>query len=99
MNDVTWETLDWDVLDRLRAIFLSEAPPHGGYWKSAFDLANYDFTFGRRIAWKWDAVLREEGYYCLSVATLDRLFKQAGFAQVRTLRDRLPIPLIAAATG
>jgi len=59
MNDVTWETLDWDALDRLRAIFLSEAAPRGMYWTARSDLANYDFTFGRRIAWKWVAVLRE----------------------------------------
>ena len=59
MKDVTWETLDWDALDRLRAIFLSEAAPRGMYWTARSDLANYDFTFGRRIAWKWDAVLRE----------------------------------------
>ena len=59
MGNVTWDTLDWDALDRLRAIFLSEAGPRGMYWTSRSDLVNYDFTFGRRIAWKWDAVLRE----------------------------------------
>ena len=34
---------------------------HSGspYWRSREDLANYDFTYGERIGWKWDAVLSE----------------------------------------
>ncbi len=55
---MTWEELDWAALDRLRDQFLSGAPA-AGYWTSRDDLANYDFTFARRIGWKWDAVLRE----------------------------------------
>ena len=54
-----WETLDWQALDRLRGIFLAEEKPRGDYWRSRADLENYDFTFGQRIAWKWDAVLNE----------------------------------------
>lgn len=57
-GDLTWETLDWSALDRLRVQFLGGVP-RGPYWNTRSDLANYDFTFGRRIAWKWDAVLRE----------------------------------------
>lgn len=53
-----WETLDWAALDRLRERFL-KAAPGADYWSSPADLANYDFTYGQRIAWKWDAVMRE----------------------------------------
>lgn len=56
---MTWESLDWSALDRLRTGFLSGAVPHGAYWQSARDLAAYDFTYGERIGWKWDAVLAE----------------------------------------
>jgi Mitochondrial small ribosomal subunit Rsm22 len=56
---MTWEELDWAVLDRLRDLFLSGGAARGPYWTSREDLANYDFTFGERIGWKWDAVLRE----------------------------------------
>jgi hypothetical protein len=54
-----WEQLDWAVLDRLRDLFLSGRAAQGPYWTSREDLANYDFTYGERIGWKWDAVLRE----------------------------------------
>ena len=56
---MTWEDLDWPALDRLRAGFLEGATSSGPYWKSASDLASYDFTYGERIGWKWDQVLRE----------------------------------------
>jgi SAM-dependent methyltransferase len=56
---VTWETLDWPALDRLRAGFLDGGAARGPYWKSPHDLAVYDLTYGERIGWKWDAVLRE----------------------------------------
>src|SRR5215203_3701374 len=56
---LTWEALDWEVLDRLRATFLAGQPATGNYWQSAVDLANYDFTYAQRIGWKWDAVLAE----------------------------------------
>lgn len=59
MNSLSWETLDWTALDRLRDIFLAGQPPGGSYWNSLSDVANYDFTFAQRIGWKWDAVLRE----------------------------------------
>lgn len=55
---MTWTELNWPTLDRLRDRFLQgsiDAP----YWESSDDLANYDFTFGERIGWKWDHVLRE----------------------------------------
>jgi hypothetical protein len=57
--ELTWETLDWDTLERLRAQFLSGRPPDRPYFNSHADLANYEFTFAQRIAWKWDSVLRE----------------------------------------
>jgi len=53
------ENLDWDALDRLREGFLSGAAAAGPYWESRADLAAYDATYGERIGWKWDAVLRE----------------------------------------
>lgn len=53
------EGLDWQALERLRARFLAGQPGRGPYWESDAELAAYDATFGERIGWKWDAVLRE----------------------------------------
>lgn len=53
-------TLDWDALERLRAVFLArEAAATGPYWQSQATLAAYDATYGERIGWKWDALLAE----------------------------------------
>ena len=57
--EVTWDTLDWAALERLRDGFLSGAGAAGAYWQAPSDLASYDLTFAQRIAWKWDAVLAE----------------------------------------
>ena len=54
---MNWESLDWPTLDRLRETFLAGKP--GDYWRSRSDLENYDFTYGQRIGWKWNAVLAE----------------------------------------
>jgi ribosomal protein RSM22 (predicted rRNA methylase) len=64
---VDWQSVDWAALARLRDVFLGRArapgggpaapAPPGPYWTSVRDLESYDFTFGRRIAWKWAAVL------------------------------------------
>jgi hypothetical protein len=59
MKPLSWETLDWTALDRLRDTFLAGQPPGGSYWQSLSDLANYDVTYAQRIGWKWEAVLRE----------------------------------------
>lgn len=56
---MTWDEIDWTALARLREGFLHGPAVAGPYWRSADDLANYDFTYGERIGWKWDAVLRE----------------------------------------
>ena len=56
---MNWESLDWEVLDRLRGNFLSGAAAEGPYWHTLTDLECYNFTYGQRIGWKWDAVLRE----------------------------------------
>lgn len=56
---MTWEKLDWEVLDRLRETFLNQDKTAGPYWHTITDLECYDFTYGERIGWKWDAVLRE----------------------------------------
>jgi hypothetical protein len=62
---MTWSEIDWKALDRLRQGFLGPGAraegegPTEGYWTSARDLANYDFTYGERIGWKWDAVIDE----------------------------------------
>ncbi len=39
-------------------------------------------------------VIRGGRYYCVSIATLEKLLKQAGFGPVKTLRDRFFQPLI-----
>jgi Mitochondrial small ribosomal subunit Rsm22 len=54
---MNWDSLDWTALDRLRETFLTGST--GDYWRSRSDLENYDFTYGQRIAWKWNAVLAE----------------------------------------
>ena len=56
---MNWSELDWGALDRLRQNFLGGAAATGPYWQTSEDLANYDFTYGERIGWKWDQVLRE----------------------------------------
>lgn len=56
---MTWDEIDWNTLERLRVGFLSGAAATGPYWQTPEDLANYDFTYGERIGWKWDHVLRE----------------------------------------
>jgi hypothetical protein len=56
---MTWQTIDWEALDRLRDTFLSGQPSPGNYWMTWTDLASYDLTFAQRIGWKWDAVIAE----------------------------------------
>ena len=56
---MTWTELDWKALDRLREKFLHGTAAAGPYWETPEDLASYDFTYGERIGWKWDQVLRE----------------------------------------
>ncbi len=56
---MNWETLDWEILDRLRETFLSDAKSAGPYWHTITDLECYNLTYGERIGWKWDAVLAE----------------------------------------
>ncbi|HAB19108.1 MAG TPA: small ribosomal subunit Rsm22 family protein [Verrucomicrobiota bacterium] len=51
--------VDWQALERMRAVFLEGTPVRGSYWRSESDLANYDATLGERIGWKWDAALTE----------------------------------------
>jgi hypothetical protein len=54
-----WTPHQLDALRRLRARFLEGTAGAADYWRSAEELALYDATFGERIGWKWDAVLRE----------------------------------------
>jgi hypothetical protein len=56
---LTWEALDWQIIERLRTTFLAANPQPASYWNCRADLEHYEFTFGQRVAWKWDAVLRE----------------------------------------
>ena len=56
---MTWEELDWTALERFRELFLRGSAVAEPYWKTPADLASYDFTYGERIGWKWDHVLRE----------------------------------------
>lgn len=57
--EMTWDQLDWHILDRLRDGFLTGAAARGPYWQSPDDLAHYNVTFAERIGWKWDHVLAE----------------------------------------
>ena len=41
-------------------------------------------------------VIRGGRYYCVTTETLEKLFRQAGFIEVRTLQDRFYQPLIVA---
>lgn len=51
---------DWATLQRLRDTYLTPEKTGGGdYWTCPRDLELYDATFGQRIAWKWENVLRE----------------------------------------
>jgi hypothetical protein len=56
---VDWQSVDWNALEKLRDVFFGRAATEtiGPYWTDAAQLASYDFTLGRRIAWKWAAVL------------------------------------------
>lgn len=56
---MNWEELDWEALGRLRRRFIGEEGFDGPYWTSAAELSGYDATYGERIGWKWDQVLRE----------------------------------------
>ncbi len=56
---MTWDDLDWQILDRLRDGFLHGGAAQGPYWQSHDDLAHYDHTYAERIGWKWDHVLGE----------------------------------------
>ena len=56
---VNLDQIDWASLERLRAGFLSGEAASGPYWRARSDLESYDATFGERIGWKWDSVLRE----------------------------------------
>ena len=54
-----WSARQIAELRRLRAGFLAGTAGDADYWRSEEELALYDVTFGERIGWKWDAVLRE----------------------------------------
>lgn len=41
-------------------------------------------------------VLRGGKYYCVEISTLEKLFREAGFREVKTLRDRFFQPLLIA---
>jgi Mitochondrial small ribosomal subunit Rsm22 len=57
MHRVNWSEVDWPAIERLRRVFLEEPGAAGPYWTDSRELASYDLTLGRRIAWKWAAVL------------------------------------------
>lgn len=46
-------------LKRLRDSFLAGTAGDADYWQDERDLELYSATFGRRIGWKWDAVIGE----------------------------------------
>lgn len=47
------------ILERLRALFLSEIKLDRPYWETEEELALYEEIFGQRILWKWQSVLKE----------------------------------------
>jgi ribosomal protein RSM22 (predicted rRNA methylase) len=49
---------NWKLLSSLREEFLAEKKNSASYW-SEEALAEYDRSFGRRILWKWESVLKE----------------------------------------
>ena len=65
-----------------------------------FDGAYYEITtyivedIGKSVA--QTQVLRGGKYYCVEIPTLEMLFKEAGFREVTTLRDRFFQPLLIA---
>lgn len=77
-----WEKLDWAALDRLREGFLTGSAARGPYWRTLKDLEAYDLTYGERIGWKWDAVIRE-----LQLRAWTPFSSTAPGAQERTLVD------------
>jgi SAM-dependent methyltransferase len=54
-----WQTIDWKALDRLRSAFLDGTAGAQDYWRNDRDLECYDQTFGQRIRWKWNYILKE----------------------------------------
>jgi len=56
---MSWDTIDWNALERMRTAFLQNTAGAADYWQSEADLASYDATFAQRIGWKWDYVLKE----------------------------------------
>jgi hypothetical protein len=54
-----WQTIDWKALERLRSAFLDGTAGARDYWRNDRDLESYDQTFGQRIRWKWDYVLKD----------------------------------------
>jgi len=56
---MSWESVDWTSLERLRTTFLKGDAGTADYWKTDQDLASYDLTFAQRIGWKWDWVLED----------------------------------------
>ena len=53
-----WHPRDIKALAALRERFLAGTAGDADYWRSEEELALYDDTFGARIGWKIDAVLR-----------------------------------------
>jgi hypothetical protein len=51
--------IDWGRLRRLRQSYLSHSAGRSDYWEDEKLLRDYDATFGRRIAWKWQWVLAD----------------------------------------
>jgi SAM-dependent methyltransferase len=60
-----------------------------------YDLTTY-ITEDRGQGLAQTHVIRGGRYYCATTETLERLFRQAGFVEVRTLKDRFYQPLIVA---
>ncbi len=94
------------ALNRMRECFLNGTAGAQDYWRLMEDLALYDSTFGERIGWKWDAVLRElarRGWSPQSRAAIDwgcgsgvagrRVVTEWPQIKTLALHDRSPLAL------
>jgi ribosomal protein RSM22 (predicted rRNA methylase) len=100
---IHWKKRDLETLAALRARFLAGTAEADDYWQKPDDLRLYDETFGARIGWKIDAVLRSLAalgwqprarrildWGCgTGIATRRLLATWRGFAEV-ALHDRSP---------